>query len=167
MATAGSLPADFDAALRGLLDAVRRRFYAGQPPRLFHRDRRALLYALSWPAAWLESRGLGCSPARYHALIADRLDAIALHGDPTRYGAYFPAYFLQSIQDWFHHRGDGLYAELKQIRDAIDRALGSIRFAPDAAANARQIEILAATHRLLHEKRTRRAATDHRQLSLF
>lgn len=54
-------------------------------------DQRMLLYALTWPAHWLERRGLFCSPHRYRTLIADRLDAIRAHGDHARYSAYFPS----------------------------------------------------------------------------
>jgi hypothetical protein len=73
-----------------LLGAVQRRFYAAPSLRDFHRDRRMLLYALTWPAVWLERRGLTCSAMRYQALLADRIAEIALHGDPARYGATSP-----------------------------------------------------------------------------
>ena len=43
---------------------------------------------LSWPAAWLEQRGLTCSPKRYRALIVERLAAIAAQGDPARCGPF-------------------------------------------------------------------------------
>ena len=59
-----------------LLLAIRLRFYAGRPGH-YHRDRQRLLYALTWPATWLDERGLTCSPQRYHTLIEDRLQAIA------------------------------------------------------------------------------------------
>jgi hypothetical protein len=46
-----------------------------------------LLYALTWPAVWLERRGLTCPAVRYQKLIAARLGDIAAHGDPARFGA--------------------------------------------------------------------------------
>ena len=55
---------DLGGAVAELLEVVRRRFYAQQPPTHFHRDRRMLVYALTWPAGWLDSRGLTYSPAR-------------------------------------------------------------------------------------------------------
>jgi hypothetical protein len=55
---------DLGGAVPELLEIVRRRFYAQQPPTHFHRDRRMLVYALTWPAGWLDSRGLTYSPAR-------------------------------------------------------------------------------------------------------
>jgi hypothetical protein len=150
-----------------LLEVIQRRFYATEPPAHFHRDRQMLLYALTWPAGWLASRGLACSPTRYQSLIAERLDAICDHGDPARYGAYFPAYLLKCLQDWFQHRSDELYAELKHIRNALDRILGSIGAASEVQLHARHIELLATLHRLLHAHRPRRVVSDNGQLSLF
>jgi hypothetical protein len=159
--------AQLDGAVRQLLEEVRRRFYAGQPVRDFHRDRRMLLYALTWPAVWLERRALTCSATRYHALLADRLADIAVHGDPARYGAYFPAYLLKCLQDWFQHHGDELYDELKHIRNALDQVLASTHFAAGVQRNAQHTELLAATHRLIQARRAQREKPDGRQLPLF
>ncbi|MBE7539508.1 MAG: hypothetical protein HS122_13985 [Opitutaceae bacterium] len=59
------------------------------------------------------------------ALITDPLGDIAAHGDPSRYGPYFPAYLLKCRQYWFQHHGDELDAELKHIRNALDQILAS------------------------------------------
>ena len=120
--------------LAGLLDHLRVRFYTTKPMAEFHRDRRRLLYALCWPADWLECRGLFCTPARYRAIVVARLDAIRAQGDPARYGAYFPTYLLKCLQDHFAHHGDELYDELKHIRNALELATGTLRFAESAAA---------------------------------
>lgn len=159
--------AKVDAAVRQLLEALRQRFYAGHPACDFHRDRRMLLYALTWPASWLERRGLTCPAPRYRALIAARLDAIAAHGDPARYGAYFPAYFLKCLQDWFNHHGEDLYSELKHIRNALDQVLACASFAAQVQRDAQHVELLAATHRLIRAKRAMRPKVDARQMSLF
>ena len=159
-----------------LLAAVRLRFYARRPdPRDFHRDRRALLAALTWPAVWLDRRGLTCPPQRYRSLINDRLHAIGAHGDPARYSAYFPAYLLKCLQDFFDRHGDELYGELKHVRNALDQVLASARFAARVQEHARHLDVLVATHRLLHEQRARcpglsrsnGVARDTRQLDLF
>ena len=160
-------PQDIAGAVHQTLETIRRRFYGTHPPADFHRDRRMLLYALTWPAGWLERRALTCSPARYRSLLADRLEAIAAHGDPARYGGYFPAYLLKCLQDWLQHHGDELDAEFKHVRNALDHVLASVRFAERVQRDARQIELLAATHRLLHAQRANRVTGDNRQLSLF
>ncbi len=160
--------------VRRLLGVVQRRFYAVESPRdhiegraSFHRDRRMLLYALTWPAVWLERRGLTCSSTRYHDLVAVRLAEIALHGDPSRYGAYFPSYLLKCLQDWFQHHGDALYDELKHIRNALDQVLASARFAVTVQCDAKHVELLASAHRLFRAQREKRPQSDGRQLSLF
>jgi hypothetical protein len=153
--------------LEDILADIRLRFYATQPPALFHRDRRMLLDALSWPAVWLERRGLCCSSRRYRTLMVERLDAIHAHGDPARYGGYFPRYLLKCLQDFFDRHGDELYHEFKHIRNALDQILASARFAARVQADARNIDTLAAVHRLLHAQRARRVAPDSSQLDLF
>ena len=82
-----------------LLLAIRLRFYVHQPAD-YHRHRQRLLYAVTWPATWLDERGLTCSPQRYQTLIEERLQAIAAHGNPSAYGAYFPTYLLKCLQDF-------------------------------------------------------------------
>jgi hypothetical protein len=156
-----------DELVAELLATIQRRFYATRPPTDFQRDRRPLLYALTWLAAWLEHRGLTCTPARYRAWLAERLEAIAAHGDPARYGGYFPAYLLKCLQDWLRHHGDELDTELKHVRNALDQVLRSAGFATRVQREAQQIAVLAATHRLLHARRTQRNASDLHQLSLF
>jgi hypothetical protein len=163
----GHAPGAADSAVPQLLEIVRLGFYANQPKAHFFRDRRMLLYALTWPAGWLDSRGLPCSPQRYHALVAERLKAISAHGDPSCYGAFFPAYLLKCLQDWFQYHGDDLYDELKHVRNALHRILGSLDFASEAQVHARHVEMLAATHRLLHAQRKRHVVPNPGQMSLF
>ena len=150
-----------------LLESVRVRFYAANQPANFHRDRRMLLYALTWPAVWLERRGLFCSSHRYQVLITERLDAIRAHGEPARYGAYFPRYLLKCLQDFFDRHGDELYRELKHIRNAIESVCRSLSFAQQASARSRQIETLACAHRLLHAQRHARSQSATDQFDLF
>jgi hypothetical protein len=149
-----------------LLQSIRLRFYA---PRAadYHRDRRWLLHAVTWPATWLEQRGLTCSPQRYQTLIDERLHAIGAHGDPVLYSAYFPSYLLKCLQDWFNRHGDQLYDELKHIRNALDQLLASARFAERVQRHARHLDLLVSTHRLLESRRATRAPAANDQLTLF
>ena len=149
-----------------LLLAIRLRFYLHQPAD-YHRDRQRLLYALTWPATWLDERGLTCAPQRYQTLIADRLQAIAAHGNPAAYGAYFPTYLLKCLQDWFNRYGDDLYSELKHIRNALDQLLASARFAERVQRHAHHLDVLVSTHRLIETRHAHRAATASDQFTLF
>jgi hypothetical protein len=163
------LPPD-RAALEALLCAVQQRFYpTGDPARRaqLHRDRRHLIHALCWPAAWLRQRGLTCSQQRYHALLVTQLDAISTHGDPRRYSAYFPAYLLKCLQDHFRHHGDTLYDELKHLRNALDRILASPALAARVQHHAEHLDLLATAHRLTRPQPRRTSPSDCGQLPLL
>ncbi len=160
-------PAAAERTAQDLLESVRVHFYAGGQPAHFHRDRRMLLYAVTWPAVWLERRGLFCSPHRYRSLVAERLDAIRAHGDPGRFGDYFPAYLLKCLQDFFDRHGDDLYCELKHIRNALDCLQASLAKCHRASEQSRRIEALAAAHRILHASRHAPSHPDPAQPLLF
>jgi hypothetical protein len=158
-------PGHDEQLLVSLLADLQARFYRTQLPSVFQRDRRRLLYALSWPADWLEHRGLSCTPTRYRAIVIARLDAIRAKGDPERYGAYFPNYLLKCLQDSFEHQGDALYEELKHVRNALERLWGTLRFSEAIAQQSRQVENIAAIHRLLRNQSPH--VNDPHQMSLF
>jgi len=65
----------------------------------FQNDRRRLLYALTWPAAWLDSQALRMHRKDYRGMLMDKLEQIHAHGNPARYRAYFPKYLLKCLQD--------------------------------------------------------------------
>lgn len=142
-----------DSAIELLLDCVRIRFYAGKACPGFHRDRRMLLYALSWPAQWFDQRGLKISDQRYTSLVSKRIDDIARHGNPTVYQPYFPRYLLKVLQDYFAWHGDELYFELKHIRNhlhSIEQLLN--RSQSDRPRQEDCIPTLARIHRILKPK---------------
>ena len=154
------------ATTEELLLAIRLRFYVHQPTD-DHRHRQRLLSAVTWPATWLDERGLTCSPQRYQTLIEGRLQAIAAHGNPAAYGAYFPTYLLKCLQDFFDRYGDELYSELKHIRNALDQLLASARFAERVQRHARHLDLLVSTHRLIESRHAHRATAAPDQLTLF
>jgi len=154
------------ATTEELLLAIRLRFYACRPVD-YRRHRQRLLYAVTWPATWLDARGLTCSPQRYQTLIEDRLQAIAAHGNPAAYGAYFPTYLLKCLQDFFDRHGDELYSELKHIRNALDQLLASARFAERVQRHAHHLDLLVSTHRLIESRHAHRATVAPDQLTLF
>ena len=150
-----------------LLEYIRQRFYPPDPAdKRFHRDRGMLLYTLTWPAAWLEERALCLSPRRYEALLRERLDAIARHGDPAVHQRYFPRYLFKTLQDWFAWHGEDLYDELKHIRNRlhdIHHLLNDMHTgqAEDIVAP------LAAAHSVLARRNHRKNKPAPEQLTLF
>jgi hypothetical protein len=154
-----------------LLAQIKTRFYDHkQPEKRFHQDRHMLLYALTWPAQWLERQGLSITPTAYQKLLSQRLHDIATHGQPQHYHRYFPRYLLKCIQDWFAHHGDQLYQELKHVRNqlcSIEHLLKQNTQSPEAQDRA-QIEHLAAAHQIMRSKVVNKIRrNDCRQLNLF
>jgi len=156
-----------------LLEQISLDFYQHcDNPKAFYRDRTMLLYALSWPAKWLDERSLQMEPRAYGGLIEKRLKSIINHGDPERYGGYFPNYLLKCLQDWFAWHGEDLYMQLKDLRNSmwkIDSILEALKSRTETSQPATSITTLAQTHQLLHGQRKRKAVrslTD-KQLELF
>lgn len=154
------------ATAEALLLSIRLSFYSTRIAD-YHRDHQRLLHAVTWPAAWLDERGLTCAPQRYQTLIEERLQVISAHGDCALYGAYFPAYLLKCLQDWFDRYGEELYSELKHIRNALDQLLASAHFAERVQRHARHLDLLASTHRLIEHRLAERKTTAPNQLTLF
>lgn len=154
--------------MEALLAQVRQRFYMAEGDALFHRDRKALIYALSWPAGWMRERQLRPTQRRYRELVERSLADIALHGDPERWGKYFPRYLLKCLQDRFRHRYDELYFELKSASNALD--LLALRGKAQARASQGAIDALARVHEIVAPKRRRgksNTQSDPSQMELF
>ena len=125
-----------------------------------------LLYALTWPAKWLDQRALPIASEDYHKIITQRLDDIAKHGNPQRFQKHFPTYLLKSIQDWFRHHGDELYENLKHVRNSL---LG-IKTLLDNCQNDMPEDIvtpMARAHAILARRYHRKTRKDTQQLKLF
>ena len=93
------------SVVQELLEQIRGDFYHDLPPQHFFRDRRMLLYALSWPATWLQQRALTMHPPRYRKLIL-LFNQIKTHADRDKLAVYFPAYLLKSLQQYLFHHGE-------------------------------------------------------------
>ena len=63
---------------------IQKSFYQECSIREFHKDKNRLLYAITWPATWLEKRDLLITQKHYQEIITERLKDIKIHGDPTR-----------------------------------------------------------------------------------
>ena len=157
-----------------ILTQIQSRFYHDNQ-KLFFRDRRFLLYVITWPASWFHERGLRPPASRYKQLVLDRLDDIQTHGDPDQYLPFFPRYLLKCLQDYLAWHGDSLYQELKHIRNALynlDSILEQLQPAnaqpAGSAPDDSLIEILAHTHSILAGHYPRKSTkTASQQLSLF
>lgn len=150
-----------------LLDQIKASFYCSNvSEKRFHQDRRMLLYALTWPATWLDQRGLPITSQAYQRLLSQRLEDIAKHGDPSRYHDYFPRYLLKTIQDWFAHHGEALYEELKHVRNQLCEIEALLQ--QNTSESAEDIVTpMAKAHAVLELQNRREKRTDSRQLNLL
>ena len=159
-----------------ILLQIRSRFYHDNQ-KLFFRDRRFLLYVITWPASWLNERGLHTQPDRYKEIVLGRLKDIETHGVPDRYMPFFPRYFLKCLQDYFAYHGDSLYQELKHIRNALCSVEAFLETLSESTASKtpsnppqdhNMVEILAHAHHILASQyRHKPKGSDSKQLSLF
>ena len=155
-------------ATEKLLAQIKQNFYAsGSSEKSFYADRRMLLYTLTWPAKWLDQRGLQVSAQQYERLITQRLKAIAQHGDPKRYQPYFPRYLLKCLQDWFAHHGDELYEELKHVRNQLYRIEALLNREHTGEVAEDIVTPMARAHDILMSQCHRKTTIDPRQLTFF
>ena len=109
-------------------------------------DQRPLMEALTWPAVWLNNRGVGMPVAEYEAKLGEILDIIARHGDLEAV-RFFPAYLGDCIRKHFAHHGDEIYAARKHVRNAVD--LGFLRGAPARPQPVDAVATLVQVHAVL------------------
>ena len=146
-----------------VLRYIRKHIYQGNDGN-YGRDRRMLLYALTWPAAWLDSQALRMHPKDYQRMLMDKLEQITRHGDPARYRVYFPKYLLKCLQDHCHHQHETLYRELKHASYSIEQILDHLQ-----SSQPEHTTVLAQAHALLrrsHRNKDTTAPTKQMTLGL-
>jgi len=124
-----------------------------------------LLYALTWPATWLNERALNTSQEKYEQLINEVLNNIVAHGEYECYTQYFPRYLLKCLQSWFSYNGDQLYEQLKHVRNhlcPIDRIIQAIRQNnQNDQQESLDIQAMTKTHLLIKAQNTKRQKIPH------
>jgi hypothetical protein len=147
-----------------LLGFLQRKFYAGDP-KCFAQDRsRLLAWAVLWPAAWLNGKGVSIPPERYRQIfMAVFMDSL-VHG--TSKIKYRPAWLRQVIQSHFRIHGDEVYAEAKSARTLVENALALGCKAP-VAARPDPIRELALAHKLVLPSKRVKQSPHNDQLSLL
>lgn len=132
------------------LRSIRNQFYKGHE-KLFFQERNLLLQAITYPASYLNQRGVGLNAARYQAILTQVIRTINAHGNlaavrsPGRY-------LLHAVQEHMRHQGEEYYECGKRTRDAIADALLGLK--PRAKTGPIQpgdnpVPALAEAHALL------------------
>jgi hypothetical protein len=145
-----------------VLDYIRAHFYANDDAR-YQRDKTMLLYALTWPAAWLDKHALKTTPEHYRSILVAQLRQIRQHGDPGHYGRHFPGYLLKCLQQWLRHNHEQLYNQLKHASHTIDQIADDI----EGMNEQNHTSVLAQAHELLRQNyRKKHTATTSPQMTL-
>ena len=122
------LPAEIIGDLMG---AIRNAFYPGDD-RWFKNQQFIRFHVVTWPAAWLNAKGVTLPPARYKAIILDVLQGIKQHGK-TEAVQFWPGYLKHCLQTHFKVHGQEIYEEAKAIRNQVERALLACQRAGEAS----------------------------------
>lgn len=155
------------AMIDTLMKHVRNQFYTSWPEKKWLQEQRLILMVLTWPATWLNERGIGLPLHRYEAILREIIVGIQRHG-ATAEIKYFPAYFEHAVKSWFVHNGEDLYEERKSIRNALDlRFLKGLK--TSAPTGPDPMEVLAKTNAVLAttRRRPKTQKTDDQQPDLF
>lgn len=158
------LPADL---VNGILHWVRNRFYSDDPKRFFQ-DRRFLMRLATWPARWLENRGLILPRPAFEKLVLEILRDTSEHCNADLV-KFVPGYLLHSIQEHFRHHGEEIYEENKSTRNCIGLVISGLRPASSQAIQDRTVEVLAQVNSVLAppSKSSRKKAPPEKQLTLL
>ena len=151
-----------------VMSFIRQKFYADADPKRWFQDANYLKRCVvTWPAKWLNGRGVTLPADRYKAIVLDILMDVCRHGK-TGVVKFWPGYLAKCVQDRFHHKGDDYYEEGKSLRTVLERTLGTLQVRPDTKRQD-AVETLATLHSILVAKsRSQRPCkVPAKQLSLF
>jgi hypothetical protein len=149
-----------------LMGSIRNGFYPGDE-RWFADQEFIRRRVVTWPAAWLNSRGVTLKPERYKELLLGIIIEIKRCGK-TEAVKYWPGYLAHCVQQHFKHHGEEIYEEAKAVRNQVETALMACHKAADAARGTDSVAGLALVHYALTSahKRKRRPG-GKQQLSLL
>jgi hypothetical protein len=120
---------------------IRETFYKGN--QAWFKDQHFIRQrVVTYPAQWLDSRGVTLQPERYKEVLLEIIRTIKLNGN-TETVVYWPRYLLHCVQQYLKHHGEELYEEGKSIRSAVDLAMthvsNSQRAQPDVVSGIAQV----------------------------
>lgn len=98
-----------------MLCLVRREFFAKYTDKRFFQERTMLIQAITWPARWMNDRGVKARPEIYRGILRTVIKTIRERGNVARIRR-FSVYFLHSVQEHMKHHGDQYYYTAKAAR---------------------------------------------------
>ncbi|CAN5356812.1 hypothetical protein BH09VER1_BH09VER1_28850 [soil metagenome] len=103
------------AMLEEYLRRVRSQFMADLPEKAYFQQRRLLIQAITFPAAYLHERGVWLPVKRLREILDEIIKGIKHHGATDRI-QYFGIYFLTAVQSHMKIRQEAYYEEGKLSR---------------------------------------------------
>lgn len=146
-----------------LLRVIRGQFCVEMGDKEWFQHRRMFLRVVTFPASWLNRRGVWLPAERYKAVLLGIFDGVKRHGT-TRAVSYWPGYLLHCVQEHFKHHGDELYEEAKSVRYSVEKALTRVQPGerPESPTDA-----LAQVSAIISRRRPRIAQKPEKQLGLL
>lgn len=134
-----------EAVVTRLCYVIRDQLYRDEQKASFYGQLKDIKRCVTYPAAWLNRKGVFVTPERYTELVMNILQEVKRNG-ATGAIEYWPKYLLKVVQSHFQHSGDRYYLEGKAARDTVGRVVAALRpcQAPDQFTRD-----LAAAHAIL------------------
>ena len=150
-----------------LLQFVRAGFYRDCPDRWFADQHFIRRKVLTWPAIWLDKRGVTLSPDRYKEILVGIFSTIKTHGN-TESVRYWPGYLLHCVQEHFKHNEENIYEEAKSLRNKTEAVMLAFHRATDAQrAPDPVVSLVQVAAALAVATKKKKTSNSKQQLSLF
>lgn len=137
-----------------MLSMIRGQFYPDDEKK-FWQERTLLLKAATYPAQWLDSRGVRLTQDRYSEILLGIIQTIKRHGNTANIRR-FSAYLLHAIQTHMAHHGEEYYDEGKRTRQALEDVMHGLKKKSSAPKTDETVPVLAEVHRTLKTKAGRK-----------
>jgi hypothetical protein len=85
-----------------MLCLIRREFFAKHEHKRFFQERPTLIQAITWPARWMNERGVKARPDVYRGILRTVIKTIRERGNVSQIRR-FSVYFLHSVQAHIKH----------------------------------------------------------------
>jgi hypothetical protein len=151
-----------------LMQHIRAGFYFDHPQAWFADQHFIKAKVVTWPASWLNSRGVTLKPERYKEVLIGVFETIKVHGN-TGSVKYWPGYLLHCLQMHFKCHGDEIYEEAKSLRNKMEAALMACQRSVEASRAADPVAAIAQVNKALMSvgRKKKTVAPAKQQLSLF
>lgn len=134
-----------------MLRLIRGLFFKKATDKQFFQERPMLERAITYPARYLNERGVKLPGSKYRAILVTVINTIRDKGNRSLIKR-FSAYFLHSVQEHMRHHGDEYYYAAKDARPIASLVDSVVSKAGRQSSPDRTVEVLAEVHQVLKSK---------------